>query len=181
MPTPPASLPPAQQKEYILLKQKIALHEKNVQERKMRTLSNDTSRRSSPLPVSCTETIPLAVNMKHRAVGSKLTSPQMVKKSAESNGNSYYSDTQKKMDKESSRVEGYQIELDNCTKKLVQHKRLEEEEQHTITELTYQLTECVSDIEHHECSVDAIEKQITSLRKQQKVSLCSKLCCGCSW
>lgn len=164
LPTPPASLPPAQQKEYIILKQKIAQHERNLHERKKKKLSTNTSRSSSPLSLSRTQTASLPPFVKPGHSGSKPSSSPVVSNSAEVNVNSGCSVVEA-TEKQKATV----AELEDCTRKMRHYKSLEEQEQRTLTELTNQLAESVSEIEEHECNMDAIQKQLLSLQKQLEV------------
>lgn len=145
-PTPPALLPPERKKEYINLKKRIALHEKNLKKKK---LLKYMSRTSSPQFVQSLKEV--------EKVNIKLSSPiSAVASSSEvSQTSSLLLDCQKQLQSSRDRFEEYQV----C----------EQREQQTITEITNELTTCVFEIERHEQEMESMQNKLLNLQKLLEV------------
>lgn len=141
------------------MKQRIALHERNVSERKKKLASNG-SRSSSPLALS--------VKPSGSNDGKPPSSP-VAGKCAEDTISSGSLVSENVIESQGDLEESYRKEFAECMNKMEHHKLLEEREQMTVTELTNQLTECVSEIEEHERMMDCVQKQLADLHKQLEV------------
>ena len=61
-------------------------------------------------------------------------------------------------------------EVQECQRKMDQHKLLEEQEQQRISLLTNEMTICVSEIERHENELENMQNKLLNLKKLIEVN-----------
>lgn len=144
LPSPPSALPINQQKEYMLLKRKLALHEKKMKSIREGSSVPSPPSHASPREVASSEPVKVL--------------PQLAT-------------IDREPEARKARVEECQKKLLEYSRKINEHKELEENEQMKITSLTNQLTECVSEIEQHERNMHWVQEQLALLNQQLQVFL----------
>lgn len=171
LPVPPATLPLSQQQEYMQLTRKLALHEK----KKMKDLKSLSSRKIDPPPSK--EVIPkpsVHVTKKGPKPPSgegltPLSQPPVSTDQKTDVSSGKPAPTEKEEFERKSKLSDCHKKLFEYAEKMKVSKDQEAKEQHRITDLTNQLTTCVSEIAEHEQKMEEVQEQLKVLQNKLEV------------